>query len=67
MITMTQKNAMKGCMEAAQGDKNRAICMYATLEESGLVPRESNVTPRDAKNYACILWHTGKKLGWYNE
>lgn len=60
----TQKQYMVAAVECTRS-KERAIEVYAALDSAGVAPRESNVTPRDSRDYATILWHTGRRNGWF--
>lgn len=63
----SQKQCMIEAYRAANGDKNLTIAVYASLDKQGIAPRESNVKPRDSKDYATILYHTARRLGWFDE
>ena len=60
---MRQKDAIAACIQATS-TKDYAIEAYCSLEQLGVVPRESNIQPLDTKNYAIILYHTAIKRGW---
>lgn len=63
---MRQKTCIIACYQVAAGDKERTVQLYASLDAAGLVQRESNVRPLDGRQYGHILFHSAKKLGWFN-
>lgn len=64
IVKTSQKTTIIGCIEVADGNKERAIQMYTNLDSAGLVARESNIKPLSSHDYAVIMYHTAKARNW---